>query len=71
MAKFAYTAADKEGHEIEGTIESTSESRARKELASQGFTVTKMSEVVVTEKKASAKAKICCSLRATMPRRAC
>ena len=57
MAKFAYTAADKEGHEIEGTIESTSESRARKELASQGFTVTKMSEVVVTEKKASAKAK--------------
>ena len=57
MAKFAYTAADKEGHEIEGTIESTSESRARKDLASQGFTVTKMSEVVVTEKKASAKAK--------------
>lgn len=57
MAKFAYTAADKEGHEIEGTIESTSESRARKELASQGFTVTKMSEVVVTEKKASVKAK--------------
>ena len=57
MAKFAYTAADKEGHEIEGTIESTSESRARKELASQGFTVTTMSAVVVTETTASAKAK--------------
>ena len=51
MAKFTYTAADKDGHEMEGTIESTSESRARKELAAQGLTVSKMSEVVITEKK--------------------
>jgi len=56
MAKFTYTAADKDGHEMEGTIESTSESRARKELAAQGLTVSKMSEVVVAEKKSSSAA---------------
>ena len=57
MAKFKYTAVDKDGHELEGTIDSTSESRARKELAGQGLSVSKMSEVVVTERKQSAAAK--------------
>ena len=57
MAKFKYIASDKEGHQLEGTIDSTSESRARKELAGQGLTVSKISEVVVTERKASAASK--------------
>jgi type IV pilus assembly protein PilC len=57
MAKFKYIASDKEGHQLEGTIDSTSESRARKELAAQGLTVSKISEVVVTERKASAASK--------------
>ena len=35
MAKFKYIALDKEGRELSGVIESTSENRARKELAAQ------------------------------------
>lgn len=37
MAKFKYIALDKEGRELSGVIESTSENRARKDLAAQGF----------------------------------
>ena len=33
MAKFKYISLDKEGRELSGVIESTSENRARKELA--------------------------------------
>ena len=57
MAKFKYIASNKDGNQIEGTIDSTSESRARKDLAAQGLTVSKISEVVVTERKASAASK--------------
>ena len=52
MAKFKYIALDKEGRELSGVIESTSENRARKELAAQGFSVSRIAEVA--DKKASA-----------------
>lgn len=56
MAKFKYVALDKEGREVSGMVDSTSESRARKELAAQGLTVSKMAEVALEgEKKAAAK----------------
>ena len=45
MAKFKYIALDKEGRELSGVIESTSENRARKELAAQGFSVSRIAEV--------------------------
>lgn len=60
MAKFKYIALDKEGRELSGVIESTSENRARKDLAAQGFSVSRIAEVaaIASEKKASgAKAK--------------
>ena len=60
MAKFKYIALDKEGRELSGVIESTSENRARKELAAQGFSVSRIAEVaaIASDKKAStAKAK--------------
>ena len=55
MAKFKYIALDKEGRELSGVIESTSENRARKDLAAQGFSVSRIAEVVAiaSEKKAS------------------
>ncbi len=56
MAKFKYSALDKDGREMSGVIDSTSESRARKELAAQGLTVSRVTEVAVqSEKKAGAK----------------
>ena len=57
MAKFKYIALDKEGRELSGVIDSTSESRARKDLAAQGFTVSRIAEVasVGADKKAAAK----------------
>lgn len=56
MAKFKYIALDKEGRELSGVIESTSENRARKELAAQGFSVSRIAEVaaIASDKKASA-----------------
>lgn len=41
-------AQDSEGREISGVIDSTSESRARKELAAKGINVTRLAEVAVT-----------------------
>lgn len=56
MAKFKYSALDKEGRELSGVLESTSERTARKELADQGLTVSRISEVAIQpEKKAAAK----------------
>ena len=56
MAKFKYSASDKEGRELSGVLESTSERTARKELADQGLTVSRISEVAIqSEKKAAAK----------------
>ena len=54
MAKFKYIALDKEGRELSGVIESTSENRARKELAAQGFSVSRIAEVaaIASDKKA-------------------
>ncbi len=57
MAKFKYSALDKEGREMTGVIESTSESRARKELTAQGLTVSRLTEVAVSAEKKSAGAK--------------
>lgn len=56
MAKFKYIALDKEGRELSGVIESTSENRARKELAAQGFSVSRIAEVaaIASDKKTSA-----------------
>ena len=56
MAKFKYIALDKEGRELSGVIESTSENRARKELAAQGFSVSRIAEVaaIASDKKATA-----------------
>lgn len=54
MAKFKYSALDKEGREMSGVIESTSESRARKELTAQGLTVSRLTEVAVQSEKKSA-----------------
>ncbi len=50
MAKFKYIALDKEGRELSGVI------RARKELAAQGFSVSRIAEVaaIASDKKASA-----------------
>lgn len=55
MAKFKYIALDKEGRELSGVIESTSENRARKDLAAQGFSVSRIAEVaaIASEKKAA------------------
>ena len=55
MAKFKYIALDKEGRELSGVIESTSEKRARKDLAAQGFSVSRIAEVaaIASEKKAA------------------
>ena len=56
MAKFKYSALDKDGRELSGVLESTSERTARKELADQGLTVSRISEVAIqSEKKAAAK----------------
>lgn len=56
MSKFKYSALDKEGRELSGVLESTSERTARKELADQGLTVSRISEVAIqSEKKAAAK----------------
>lgn len=56
MAKFKYSALDKDGRETSGVLESTSERTARKELADQGLTVSRISEVAIqSEKKAAAK----------------
>ncbi len=57
MPKFKYTASDKDGHTLEGAIDAISESRARKQLAEQGLSVERLSEMVVTERKASAASK--------------
>ncbi len=57
MAKFKYIATDKEGREVSGTIESTSESRAKKELTAQGLKVSRMAEVAVTASKGEASKK--------------
>lgn len=56
MAKFKYIALDKEGRELSGVIESTSENRARKELAAQGFSVSRIAEVaaIASDKKVTA-----------------
>ena len=56
MAKFKYIALDKEGRELSGVIESTSENRARKELAAQGFSVSRIAELaaIASDKKATA-----------------
>ena len=56
MAKFKYIVRDKEGRELSGVIESTSENRARKELAAQGFSVSRIAEVaaIASDKKATA-----------------
>ena len=56
MAKFKYIALDREGRELSGVIESTSENRARKELAAQGFSVSRIAEVaaIASDKKATA-----------------
>ena len=56
MAKFKYIALDEEGRELSGVIESTSENRARKELAAQGFSVSRIAEVaaIASDKKATA-----------------
>lgn len=55
MAKFKYIALDKEGRELSGVIESTSENRARKDLAAQVFLVSRIAEVaaIASEKKAA------------------
>lgn len=56
MAKFKYSALDKDGREMSGVLESTSERTARKELADQGLTVSRISEVAIqSEKKSAAK----------------
>ena len=56
MAKFKYSALDKDGREMSSVLESTSERTARKELADQGLTVSRISEVAIqSEKKAAAK----------------
>ncbi len=56
MAKFKYSALDKDGREMSGVIESTSESRARKDLTAQGLTVSRLTEVAVqSEGKAAVK----------------
>ena len=56
MAKFKYIALDKDGRELSGTIDSTSESRARKELSAQGLNVSRIAEVTLqAEKKNAAK----------------
>ncbi len=47
MAKFKYVATDKEGRELSGVVESTSESRAKRDLAAQGLTVQRVAEVAV------------------------
>ncbi len=57
MAKFKYTALDRDGRELSGVIDSTSESRARKELSAQGLTVSRMAEVAIQTEKKNAKAK--------------
>ena len=57
MAKFKYSALDKDGRESSGVIESTSESRARKELTEQGLTVSRLTEVAVQSEKKAATAK--------------
>ena len=57
MAKFKYSALDKDGRESSGVIESTSESRARKELSEQGLTVSRLTEVTVHSEKKTATAK--------------
>ena len=57
MAKFKYSALDKEGREMSGVIDSTSESRARKELTAQGLTVQRLTEVAVQSEKKAAGAK--------------
>ena len=57
MAKFKYSALDKDGRESSGVIESTSESRARKELSEQGLTVSRLTEVAVQSEKKAAAAK--------------
>ena len=51
MAKFKYSALDKDGRESSGVTESTSESRARKELSEQGLTVSRLTEVAVPSEK--------------------
>ena len=56
MAKFKYIALDKDGRELSGTIDSTSESRARKELSAQGLNVSRSGEVTLqSENKIAAK----------------
>ena len=56
MAKFKYIALDKDGRELSGTIDSTSESRVRKELSAQGLNVSRIAEVTLqAEKKNAAK----------------
>lgn len=55
MAKFKYTAIDKSGNEVSSVIEATSESRAKSELSSRGLNVTKISELLVTDKPAAKK----------------
>lgn len=57
MAKFKYSALDKEGREMSGVIDSTSERSARKELTAQGLTVSRLSEVAIQSEKKSAAAK--------------
>ncbi|MBQ6534105.1 MAG: type II secretion system F family protein, partial [Opitutales bacterium] len=57
MAKFKYNALDKDGRETSGVVESTSESRARKELAAQGLTVSRLTEVAVAAEKGAEAAK--------------
>ena len=50
MAKFKYIALDKDGRELSGTIDSTSESRARKELSAQGATENQIGAVRIIRK---------------------
>lgn len=57
MPKYKYVALDKDGREVSGAIESTSENRARKELSAQGYTVSRMAEVAVQADKAAGGAK--------------
>ena len=54
MAKFKYIALDKDGRELSGTIDSTSESRARKELSAQGLNVSRIAEVTLQAEKKNA-----------------
>ena len=56
MAKFKYIALDKEGRELSGVIEATSEHRARKERAAQGFSVASLADgaAIASDKKATA-----------------